>query len=174
MYIYIYATPPKTYHSEDFTGICSVFNVLHETNLTARFGSNWVLRRCEWPSVNRTSADSIEFSLGICNFLHCSHDIRIEIWERNTEKINTALWPNAIFHVYIVIYKKELLLHQTQNFKFWMQADIAMNCSCDELQLSRWSAPQNTRWIDRQDKLRTSLNNLKVFLGSCLGPAWFG
>ena len=59
MYIYIYTSPPKkTYHLQDFTGICSVFDPLHKTILTALFGPYCGMRKSELTGAERTLVES--------------------------------------------------------------------------------------------------------------------
>ena len=71
IHIYIYASPPqkKTYHLQDFTGIYSVFNALHKTNLTALVGPYCGMRKSELTGAERTLVESLTIFLGICSVL---------------------------------------------------------------------------------------------------------
>ena len=67
--IYIYASPPKTYHLQDFTGIYSVFNALHKTHLTALLGPYCSMCTSELTGAERTLVESLTIFLGICSVL---------------------------------------------------------------------------------------------------------
>ena len=69
IYIYMLAPPKKTYHLQDFTGIYSVFNALHKTNLTALFGPYCGMRKSELTGAERTLVESLTIFLGICSVL---------------------------------------------------------------------------------------------------------
>ena len=69
IYIYMLAPPQKTYHLQDFTGIYSVFNALHKTNLTALFGPYCSMCKSELTGAERTLVESLTIFLGICSVL---------------------------------------------------------------------------------------------------------
>ena len=72
------APPPKTYHLQDFTGIYSVFNTLHKTNLTALFGPYCGMRKSELTGAERTLVESLTIFAGYLQCFDRSQYFRID------------------------------------------------------------------------------------------------
>ena len=118
-YIYIYMlAPPKNLPFARFYWYLQCFQCLAQDKFDSviwailRHAQIWVDRR--WENISRI----IDNFPGYLQCFDWSQYFRIDTWESNSGKINTALWPNSYFQIYIAICSIFVVSHQTWNLEF--------------------------------------------------------